>query len=95
MQDPLNLEHRVIRCDLSDLGSGDLVGKAANVAAPASEWWPYRNQMLVTLAAMECIKDWNFGPRDRVPAHRWFPRRRTGGVYRGLKRIALGPGRGS
>ena len=52
----LNLEHRIIRCDLSDLGSGDLVGKAADVAAPASEWWAYRNQMLVTLAAMECIK---------------------------------------
>lgn len=52
----LDIEHRVIRCDLSALGSGDLAGVPADPKAPASEWWPYRNQMLVTLAAMECIK---------------------------------------
>ncbi len=52
----LDIEHRIIRCDLSALGSGDLAGKDADPHAPASEWWPYRNQMLVTIAAMECIK---------------------------------------
>lgn len=52
----LAIKHRMIRCDLSTLGSGDLAGKPADPNAPASEWWPYRNQMLVTLAAMECIK---------------------------------------
>jgi 7-cyano-7-deazaguanine synthase len=52
----LGIEHRIIRCDLSMLGSGDLAGTAPNPNAPASEWWPYRNQMLVTIAAMECIK---------------------------------------
>jgi len=52
----LGIPHRIIRCDLSALGSGDLAGSAAHPLAPASEWWPYRNQMLVTLAAMECIK---------------------------------------
>ncbi|MES0197020.1 7-cyano-7-deazaguanine synthase [Mesorhizobium sp. M0011] len=52
----LGIDHRVIKCDLSALGSGDLAGKPADPNAPASEWWPYRNQMLVTLAAMECIK---------------------------------------
>ena len=28
---------------------------APNAAAPASDWWPYRNQMLLTFAAMKCI----------------------------------------
>ncbi|WP_326893477.1 7-cyano-7-deazaguanine synthase (plasmid) [Rhizobium beringeri] len=52
----LGIPHRIIRCDLLALGSGDLAGTAADPHAPAREWWPYRNQMLVTLAAMECIK---------------------------------------
>ncbi|KAB2704007.1 MULTISPECIES: 7-cyano-7-deazaguanine synthase [Brucella] len=52
----LGIEHLIIRCDLSALGSGDMAGKPADPNAPASEWWPYRNQMLATLAAMECIK---------------------------------------
>ncbi|NTF55031.1 7-cyano-7-deazaguanine synthase [Agrobacterium rhizogenes] len=52
----LGIDHKIIHCDLSALGSGDLAGTEANPHAPASEWWPYRNQMLVTIAAMECIK---------------------------------------
>jgi 7-cyano-7-deazaguanine synthase len=52
----LGIDHHIIRCDLSPLGSGDLAGKSADPHAPASEWWPYRNQMLITLAAMDCIK---------------------------------------
>lgn len=49
----LNIEHHVIEADLSELGSGDMAGKAAATLAPVSEWWPFRNQMLVTLAAMK------------------------------------------
>jgi 7-cyano-7-deazaguanine synthase len=52
----LGIDHKIIHCDLSALGSGDLAGTEANPHAPTSEWWPYRNQMLVTIAAMECIK---------------------------------------
>lgn len=52
----LEIPHEIIRCDLSALGSGDLAGTPPNPHAPASEWWPYRNQMLVTLAAMVCVK---------------------------------------
>lgn len=51
----LNIEHHIIVSDLSFLGSGDLSGKAKNKHAPSSEWWPYRNQMLITLAAMKAI----------------------------------------
>ena len=52
----VGIPHEVISCDLSLLGSGDLAGSEPNANAPASEWWPYRNQMLVTLAAMVCAK---------------------------------------
>lgn len=52
----LAIEHKIVRVDMSALGSGDLSGEPVNRHAPASEWWPYRNQMLVTIAAMECIK---------------------------------------
>jgi len=48
----LSLSHDVIRVDCKGLGSGDLVGKPPLAAAPVSEWWPYRNQLLLTLAAI-------------------------------------------
>lgn len=51
----LGLDHHVIRINLSSLGSGDMAGTQANRLAPASDWWPYRNQMLVTLAAMKAV----------------------------------------
>jgi len=51
----LEIEHHVIRVDLSPLGSGDLAGEPALAIAPAPEWWPFRNQMLITLAAMKAI----------------------------------------
>lgn len=40
-----------LRIDCSPLGSGDLAGVEASRHAPSPEWWPYRNQLLVTLAA--------------------------------------------
>jgi 7-cyano-7-deazaguanine synthase len=46
------MEHLVLRVDLASLGSGDMAGLPALAAAPVPEWWPFRNQMLVTLAAM-------------------------------------------
>lgn len=53
--DRLNIQHTVVSVDLSSLGSGDLVGAPAIENAPASDWWPYRNQALITLAAMRLI----------------------------------------
>lgn len=52
----LGMEHHIIRVDCSSLGSGDLVGSNPVSDAPVSEWWPYRNQMLVTLALMKAIQ---------------------------------------
>lgn len=52
----LGIEHYIINVDCSSLGSGDLVGSAPLSDAPVTEWWPYRNQMLVTLALMKAIQ---------------------------------------
>lgn len=51
----LGIEHHVVHADLSALGSGDMAETASLAMAPASEWWPFRNQMLVTLAAMKVV----------------------------------------
>ncbi|MBC7981339.1 MAG: 7-cyano-7-deazaguanine synthase [Armatimonadetes bacterium] len=46
----LDMHHEIISINCSALGSGDLAGTAPAEGAPESEWWPYRNQLLVTLA---------------------------------------------
>lgn len=46
----LDLEHHTLRVDSSAIGSGLLSGKASNDHAPIPEWWPFRNQLLITLA---------------------------------------------
>jgi 7-cyano-7-deazaguanine synthase len=51
----LGIEHHVIRANLSALGSGDMAGADALRMAPVSEWWPFRNQMLITLGAMKAV----------------------------------------
>jgi 7-cyano-7-deazaguanine synthase len=47
------LFHQILSVDLSDLGSGQLAGLSAIPQAAIPELWPYRNQMLITLAAMK------------------------------------------
>lgn len=51
----LGLEHHIVRANLSALGSGDMAGSAALAVAPVPEWWPFRNQMLITVAAMKGV----------------------------------------
>ncbi|WNJ90919.1 7-cyano-7-deazaguanine synthase [Bosea sp. 685] len=48
----IGLAHQKIEVDLSSLGSGTMADKAPAAGGSAAEFWPYRNQMLVTLAAM-------------------------------------------
>ena len=52
----LNIPLETIEIDCSSLGSGDMAGSRASTHAPVPEWWPYRNQMLVTLAAPVALK---------------------------------------
>ena len=51
----LGLAHEVISVDCSSLGSGDLAGLNPAKIAPIPEWWPFRNQFLVTLAVMRAV----------------------------------------
>lgn len=53
----MGLKHRAIKVDLSSLGSGSMAGKDAASEALAEEFWPYRNQMLVTIAAMKLMPE--------------------------------------
>lgn len=55
--DYLNIEHKVIHVDCSHLGTGNLVNSQSLEISPSEEWWPYRNQLLITLALMQGIKD--------------------------------------
>lgn len=51
----LEIEHEVITAPCGNLGSGDMAQSPPLDAAPASDWWPFRNQLLVTLAGMRCV----------------------------------------
>jgi len=51
----LGIRHELVTVDCSSLGSGDMALAEADAAAPTSDWWPYRNQLLVTLAGMKAI----------------------------------------
>jgi 7-cyano-7-deazaguanine synthase len=51
----LGIPHEVIRVNCSSLGSGDLAGRPPSPLAPVREWWPFRNQLLITLAAMHLL----------------------------------------
>jgi 7-cyano-7-deazaguanine synthase len=51
----LGVVHHVVTADCSSLGSGDMAGAAPLANAPVSEWWPYRNQLLATLAGMKAL----------------------------------------
>src|SRR5262245_52328827 len=52
----MGIRHFVIHVDCASLGSGDLVGGSAHSLAPASDWWPFRNQLLLTISAMHAVR---------------------------------------
>lgn len=50
--DALGITLDTLRVDCSAVGSGMLAGSLTQESvAPSPEWWPFRNQLLVTLAA--------------------------------------------
>ena len=53
----LNIEHKIIKVDCKHLGSGSLADSNSSNISPSKEWWPFRNQLLVTLASMQSVKD--------------------------------------
>jgi len=56
--DALNIKHRFVEIDCRSLGSGDLAGTNPHPVAPVSEWWPFRNQLLITLAASVALQEY-------------------------------------
>ena len=52
----IGLRYEVVRADCSALGSGDLAGRPASAVAAASEWWPFRNQLILTLAGTAALQ---------------------------------------
>ena len=53
----LSIQHRVVLADCSALGLGDMAGKPASSLSPISEWWPFRNQLIITLAGGAALAD--------------------------------------
>jgi 7-cyano-7-deazaguanine synthase len=53
----LGTRHRVIHVDCRCLGSGDMAGTESLSIAPVSEWWPFRNQLIITIGAAAALQD--------------------------------------
>ena len=51
----LSIRHEIIRADCSQVGGGALTTQASAEIAPTKEWWPFRNQLLITLAGARMI----------------------------------------
>ncbi len=52
----LSIPYEVIRIDCSSVGSGDLAGTKPISPAPVPEWWPFRNQLILTIAGAAALK---------------------------------------
>lgn len=52
----LACRHEIVHIDCRVLGSGDLASRPVHPLGASQEWWPYRNQLLITLAAMKAIE---------------------------------------
>lgn len=53
----LKIRHEILEVPLADFGAGDLIGRPPLSLGDATEYWPFRNQMLITLAAMKYISE--------------------------------------
>lgn len=51
----IGIEHEIVTVDCRSVGAGDLAGHSTGEADGNSDWWPYRNQLLVTLAGMRAL----------------------------------------
>jgi len=51
----LDIRHEILRIDCRSIGSGDLKNEPPLPMAPVSEWWPFRNQLLVTFSGARAL----------------------------------------
>ncbi len=54
--DALGIKYEIIRANCSATGSGDMAGTPNLSIAPIPEWWPFRNQLILTLAGTLAVK---------------------------------------
>ncbi|AQL44733.1 7-cyano-7-deazaguanine synthase (plasmid) [Halorientalis sp. IM1011] len=54
--DQLDIQHSVIEADCSELGSGTMSEQSQLNIASTPEWWPFRNQLIITMTATEAVK---------------------------------------
>lgn len=54
--DELELKHHVLKCDISNLGFGELFKKHTSELNQFVDWMPFRNQFILTLGCIECVK---------------------------------------
>jgi 7-cyano-7-deazaguanine synthase len=52
----LEIPHEVIAVDCSALGAGKMAGEDESMRGQLPEWWPYRNQLVITLVAMDVVQ---------------------------------------
>lgn len=52
----LGLRHEAIQVPISGLGSGILAGRVQTEFSAHAEFWPFRNQFLLTLGAMHALR---------------------------------------
>lgn len=53
----LSIRHEILDAQMGHLGIGDLAGITPGPDIVVSEHWPFRNQMLITLAAMRYARE--------------------------------------
>lgn len=51
----LGLDHHTMTVNLRGLGLGRMARLKPEVDAPTPEWWPFRNQLLITFAAAKAV----------------------------------------
>lgn len=52
----LEIPHNVLEVDCSSLGAGELADTEQLSIGGTPEWWPFRNQMIITMAAMDAVQ---------------------------------------
>lgn len=52
----LDLPHTILEVDCSNLGAGSLAETEQLNVAETPEWWPFRNQLIITFVAMDAVR---------------------------------------
>ena len=54
----LGINHKIVNINCNSIGTGEMVGRndvGQLSVATSSEWWPFRNQLLITIGGAVCV----------------------------------------